>query len=725
MALTAALKAQIGAWYKALQQQIPDFIPRAPQRQMIADVAKTLAGDEGRHLAIEAPTGVGKTLSYLLPGIAIAREEQKTLVVSTANVALQDQIFSKDLPLLRKIIPDLRFTAAFGRGRYVCPRNLAALASSEPDQQDLLAFLDDTLAPNNKAEQEQCAKLKASLDGYKWDGLRDHTDQAIGDDLWRRLSTDKAGCLNRNCHYYRECPFFVARREIQEAEVVVANHALVMAALESEAVLPEPKNLLLVLDEGHHLPDVARDALEMSAEITAPWFRLQLDLFTKLVATCMEQFRPKTIPPLAIPERLSDHCEEVYTLIASLNNILNLYLPATQEAEHRFAMGVLPEEIMEVCRELAKHIEKLRGLAELFLNDLSEKTGTHDVVRLHRVLLQMNRALGMFEGQSKLWRLASMEQASGAPVTKWATREVREGQAHLFFHCVGIRVSDQLEKLIWRSVPHVVVTSATLRSLNSFSRLQEMSGLKEKAGDRFVALDSPFNHCEQGKLIIPQMRYEPLISNEEEHIAEMAAWFREQVESKKHAGMLVLFASQRAMQLFLSYVPDLRLLLLVQGDQPRYRLVELHRKRIDAGERSVLVGLQSFAEGLDLKGDYLTQVHIHKIAFPPIDSPVVLTEGEWLKSLNRYPFEVQSLPAASFNLIQQVGRLIRSHSCWGEVVIYDRRLLTKSYGQRLLAALPVFPVEQPEVPEAKKRLAKKTTGRRKNFPAKRRTSTGK
>ncbi|MEX9252129.1 ATP-dependent DNA helicase DinG [Pseudenterobacter timonensis] len=725
MALTAALKAQIGAWYKALQQQIPDFIPRAPQRQMIADVAKTLAGDEGRHLAIEAPTGVGKTLSYLLPGIAIAREEQKTLVVSTANVALQDQIFSKDLPLLRKIIPDLRFTAAFGRGRYVCPRNLAALASSEPDQQDLLAFLDDTLAPNNKAEQEQCARLKASLDGYKWDGLRDHTDQAIGDDLWRRLSTDKAGCLNRNCHYYRECPFFVARREIQEAEVVVANHALVMAALESEAVLPEPKNLLLVLDEGHHLPDVARDALEMSAEITAPWFRLQLDLFTKLVATCMEQFRPKTIPPLAIPERLSDHCEEVYTLIASLNNILNLYLPATQEAEHRFAMGVLPEEIMEICRELAKHIEKLRGLAELFLNDLSEKTGTHDVVRLHRVLLQMNRALGMFEGQSKLWRLASMEQASGAPVTKWATREVREGQVHLFFHCVGIRVSDQLEKLIWRSVPHVVVTSATLRSLNSFSRLQEMSGLKEKAGDRFVALDSPFNHCEQGKLIIPQMRYEPLISNEEEHIAEMAAWFREQVESKKHAGMLVLFASQRAMQLFLTYVPDLRLLLLVQGDQPRYRLVELHRKRIDAGERSVLVGLQSFAEGLDLKGDYLTQVHIHKIAFPPIDSPVVITEGEWLKSLNRYPFEVQSLPAASFNLIQQVGRLIRSHSCWGEVVIYDRRLLTKSYGQRLLAALPVFPVEQPEVPEAKKRPAKKTTGRRKSFPAKRRTSTGK
>ncbi|MCU6163161.1 ATP-dependent DNA helicase DinG, partial [Enterobacter bugandensis] len=104
----------------------------------------------------------------------------------------------------------------------------------------------------------------------------------------------------------------------------------------------------------------------------------------------------------------------------------------------------------------------------------------------------------------------------------------------------------------------------------------------------------------------------------------------------------------------------------------------------------VLVGLQSFAEGLDLKGELLTQVHIHKISFPPIDSPVILTEGEWLKSLNRYPFEVQSLPSASFNLIQQVGRLIRSNQCHGEIVIYDRRLLTKGYGSRLLAALPIF-----------------------------------
>lgn len=161
----------------------------------------------------------------------------------------------------------------------------------------------------------------------------------------------------------------------------------------------------------------------------------------------------------------------------------------------------------------------------------------------------------------------------------------------------------------------------------------------------------------------------------------------------------MLFASQRAMQLFLTQVADLRLMLLVQGDKPRYRLVELHRQRVEEGKTSVLIGLQSFAEGLDLKGELLSQVHIHKIAFPPIDSPVILTEGEWLKSLKRQPFVVQSLPNASFSLIQQVGRLIRSHECFGEIVIYDRRLLTKGYGVQLLGALPVFPIEEREMPD--------------------------
>jgi ATP-dependent DNA helicase DinG len=712
MALSSALKDQISQWYKALHQQIPDFISRAPQRQMIAEVAKTLSGENGRHLAIEAPTGVGKTLSYLIPGIAVGRAESKPLIVSTANVALQDQIFSKDLPLLKKIIPDLKFTGAFGRGRYVCPRNLAAMGTDVAGQGDLALFLGDELAPSSGEEQATCVKLAKSLNSYEWDGLRDHHPQSIGDSLWAKLSTDKANCLSRNCHYFRECPYFVARKEIESADVVVANHALVMAALESDSVLPPAKDLLLVLDEGHHLPDVARDALEMEGEITALSSNLQLDMIARQIELCMAQFAPKNPPSLTNPERLKNHCEEMRELLLLVEQHMTAYLPAdTPVAEYRFEMGELTPDLVSLCARLFKLTDALRGLAEFMLNDLSEKTGKHDIVRLHRSIIQMSRTLGYLEAMSKLWRLAALEKASNAPISKWVTRDVRDNVTHLYFHCVGIRVSDQLEKMLWRKVPHVVVTSATLRSLNSFARLQELSGLSEKAGDEFITLDSPFNHVTQGKLVIPEMRFEPSMATEAEHLAEMARFFRAELATEKHKGMLVLFASNRAMQTFLTHVTDLRLMLLVQGDQPRYRLVEEHRKRVTAGQTSVLIGLQSFAEGLDLKGELLTQVHIHKIAFPPIDSPVIVTEGEWLKSLKRYPFEVQSLPSASFNLIQQVGRLIRSHECHGEIVIYDRRLISKGYGPRLLAALPVFPIEQRAMPAEVKGAVKSAAAR--------------
>lgn len=698
MALTPAIKQQIDQWYKALQQQIPDFVSRAPQRQMIAEVARTLTGEYPRHAAIEAPTGVGKTLSYLIPGIAIGRAESKTLVVSTANIALQDQITTKDLPLLKTFIPDLTFTAAFGRARYVCPRNLAAL-TAETAQGDLLSFLSDELEPANKEEQAACQRMAQAFQRYEWDGLRDHYSASLDDSLWRKVSTDKANCLGKNCHYYRDCPFFIARREIENADVVVTNHALVMAAMESDAVLPSPKDLLLVLDEGHHVPDVARDALEMAGDITPGFVKTQMDNLIQLIAQCMAQFPPKSPPRLTHPERLTAHGEELIELTTTFVAMSELFLAGEGAAqEYRFPMGVMPEEMRQVCVKLHKLTDSLRGLTEYMAHDLGEKTGKHDVVRVHQALLRMSRTMSYLESKTTLWRLAALEKVSNAPISKWLQRELRDGQWRLTLHCAGIRVCDQLERLLWRNVSHVVLTSATLRSLNSYNRLKELSGLDEEEGDRFITLDSPFNHCQQGKLIIPKMRYEPLMENEAQHIAEMARFFRASLAQETHKGMLILFASQRAMQQFLTQVTDLRLMLLVQGDQPRSRLIALHRQRVEAGEVSVLIGLQSFAEGLDLKGELLSQVHIHKIAFPPIDSPVILTEGEWLKSQKRHPFVVQSLPAASFNLIQQVGRLIRSHACFGEIVIYDRRLITKGYGAQLLAALPVFPIEQPDMP---------------------------
>lgn len=700
MSLSQSVKMQISQWYKALPEHIEGFIPRAPQREMIVEVAKTFSDEMGRHLIIEAPTGVGKTLSYLIPGIAISREEKKPLIISTANVALQDQIYSKDLPLLKKIIPDLTFTGAFGRGRYLCPRNLEAICATEGEQIDLMFLLEDKVDVATSAEREICQELKHDFTSFGWDGLRDHHKRALTDSLWRKISTDKMNCLGRNCQYYHRCPFFLARREIDEVDVVITNHALVMAAMESESVLPDAKNILLVLDEGHHIPDVARDALEVEGEITLSALNMQLDNMTRHVSQYLAQFIPVKPPKLADPIRFDAHIAKMREAYQDVEHFTRALLPERSENdEYLFPLGQLPEQLLLCCQDLFKLTDGLKMLGESILNDLTERTAKEDVVRLHRAILTTSRMVGYLENMAKLWRLATLEQTSKAPVSKWLTRRYDKKQSHLYLHCAGIRVSEQLTQLLWKNIPHVVITSATLRSLNSFSRIQELTGLSEHFDDRFITLSSPFTHERQGKLVIPKMRYEPTMANEKAHLKEMARYFRQGMVENHHRGQLVLFSSQRAMEGFLEEVKDLRLSLLVQGDQPRYRLVETHCKRIDAGDNSVLIGLQSFAEGLDLKGDYLTQVHIHKIAFPPVTDPVIVTEGEWLKSLKRYPFEVQSLPSASFNLIQQVGRLIRSHHCHGEVVIYDRRLLTKNYGSRLLTALPVFPIYQPDIPK--------------------------
>ncbi len=695
MSLSQSVKMQI-----TLPEHIEGFIPRAPQREMIAEVAKTFSDETGRHLIIEAPTGVGKTLSYLIPGIAISREEKKPLIISTANVALQDQIYSKDLPLLKKIIPDLTFAGAFGRGRYLCPRNLEAICATEGEQIDLMFLLEDKVDVATSAEREICQELKHDFTSFGWDGLRDHHKRALTDSLWRKISTDKMNCLGRNCQYYHRCPFFLARREIDEVDVVITNHALVMAAMESESVLPDAKNILLVLDEGHHIPDVARDALEVEGEITLSALNMQLDNMTRHVSQYLAQFIPVKPPKLADPIRFDAHIAKMREAYQDVEHFTRALLPERSENdEYLFPLGQLPEQLLLCCQDLFKLTDGLKMLGESILNDLTERTAKEDVVRLHRAILTTSRMVGYLENMAKLWRLATLEQTSKAPVSKWLTRRYDKKQSHLYLHCAGIRVSEQLTQLLWKNIPHVVITSATLRSLNSFSRIQELTGLSEHFDDRFITLSSPFTHERQGKLVIPKMRYEPTMANEKAHLKEMARYFRQGMVENHHRGQLVLFSSQRAMEGFLEEVKDLRLSLLVQGDQPRYRLVETHCKRIDAGDNSVLIGLQSFAEGLDLKGDYLTQVHIHKIAFPPVTDPVIVTEGEWLKSLKRYPFEVQSLPSASFNLIQQVGRLIRSHHCHGEVVIYDRRLLTKNYGSRLLTALPVFPIYQPDIPK--------------------------
>ncbi|MFT7235799.1 MAG: ATP-dependent DNA helicase DinG, partial [Methylophagaceae bacterium] len=239
---------------------MPDFKSRPQQVQMSEFIAERLKQKTYQRVAVvEAPTGVGKTLAYLAGVIDIALENKKTLVISTATVNLQQQLLQKDLPQFRDAtgLP-LRFVQAKGRRRYLCPSKLSRVRL-EQSQQELSLNVE---AKYQQTQQQQKAEhLYQQWQQESWDGDRDSYSGNIGSELWHQISTDSEGCAGKNCSHYSACPYYRVRKEMMAANVVVANHNLVLsdADLGGGLVLPNPEEVLFVFDEAHNLPQKALD----------------------------------------------------------------------------------------------------------------------------------------------------------------------------------------------------------------------------------------------------------------------------------------------------------------------------------------------------------------------------------------------------------------------------------------------------------------------------------
>jgi ATP-dependent DNA helicase DinG len=288
MALSDALKQEIQQAYRDLLAG-KGIRARYGQRLMIAEIARymgEITADDGRRTSppatcvIEAGTGTGKTLAYLVAAVPVARALGKTLVISTATVALQDQIVLKDLPDLKQHTRlDFRWTLAKGRGRYLCMSRLEARLHDEGngDSETMPLFLLEAQAGDEPGSRAFFEQMLARYGDRSWDGDRDHWPEQIPDDVWRQVTTDHRQCTNRHCSYFDSCAFFDARKELDQADVVVANHDLVLAdlALGGGAILPEPENALYIFDEAHHLPDKALNHFAASVALngTRQWLK--------------------------------------------------------------------------------------------------------------------------------------------------------------------------------------------------------------------------------------------------------------------------------------------------------------------------------------------------------------------------------------------------------------------------------------------------------------------
>jgi ATP-dependent DNA helicase DinG len=703
----AALARHAVAAFEKVVGTTTGFRRRPGQHQMAEAVAAALSQVTlGEHphptkaiAVIQAGTGVGKSAAYASTAIAMALERKTRVVISTATVALQEQLMTKDLPALaRSMELPFAFALAKGRGRYVCKLKLERLVGSGAAEEDLFEDMaaEDKPQPKISALSQEAIeerrqalleKMAHQLATATWDGDRDSLADTPDPRDWSAVAAERHTCTARHCPRYKECSYYNARTKLAEANVIVANHDLVLASLGMKT-LPDLDNCLVVFDEGHHLPAVALDQFSSSMDLS------NLRWLDKV---------PKTMSDVA--GKLALHqSEDLQTVTSQLKTAITSVARMAMEmvwahtgrntrgegndGTLRFAHGVLPEALHEPVRQIQAQATGLSKVLEALGVEVKAiaKDDPSQAVLCAQLYAQLG---GIAPRLGSLVSTANLLLEHGEqPLAKWLQAESENGYLTMTAHACPIVPGDLLRQFLWSQVRGAVVTSASLTSCGSFDYFLKEAGLSNK--DYVFALEvaSPFDYAKQGSLTVVQTEADP--KNADAYTAEMVRALMNDIENVKR-GALVLFTSRAQMRAASDAVPGhLMDMVLVQGTQSRTRLLAAHAERVESGLPSVLFGLQSFGEGLDLPGALCETVFIAKLPFAPPSDPVDEARAEWLRSVGRDPFNELVIPATGIKLLQWTGRAIRTESDRARVICYDKRLTQTSYGKRMLAGLPAY-----------------------------------
>jgi ATP-dependent DNA helicase DinG len=691
--LTDATKDAIRAAYARLKEGLPGFRPRASQGRMIAEVAKALAS-EGGAAVIEAPTGTGKSMAYLIAGHEVARAQKKKLLIATATVALQEQLVERDIPLYLKLNGvTAKVALAKGMGRYVCLRNLRMAAGSLDEPAQLGLGLDNDLAlwarPPAERDKQALNKLAAAIDRDEWDGDMDRAPAPVSDLLRPMVTTTSGGCTGRRCAHFMVCPLFAARRAIGDADIVVANQDLVLADLTMPSgqdsyggvILPKPEETLYVFDEGHHVPGKAIDRGASEVYMTATV--RQLSRLGRQVHAAYSLTDKEVLGKLSLDagdaklQELSDALEELEKTI----RLAWLPDPGEREPMYRGSLGQLPEAWTEQARMLsllAGEVQRWLAAVRRAVVEMSDGGPTQEALSR-----ELGMALERVGKQAACWQAwASDDPDDAPPLARWVTLA---GDQQLVCHASSVSAGGLLRNVLWGNASGVVMTSATLSAGGNFRGFADAVGLPDDAVT--LSLPSPFDLAAQARLEVPHMRAMP--DAREEHAQEISDWLDAHLDWQ--AGNLVLFTSRAKLDRVLQRLPiDKVRKVRAQGSLGKAQLIAEHCADVEAGKGSTLFGLASFGEGLDLPGKLCETVVITQLPFAVPTDPVGATYAEWLESRGRNPFIEVTVPEATRLLTQYCGRLIRNETDTGRIVLLDRRVVTKRYGTGMLRALPPF-----------------------------------
>lgn len=648
---TSHEQTQVSAWLADVIDELGGQ-RRPGQQQMASEVTNAL--QTGTHLLVQAGTGTGKSLAYLVPAVEYSLGSESPVVVATATLALQSQIINRDLPrLLETLEPSLPRSVDVallkGRANYVCKHKLNG-AASEPDDDSLVASTDVTGQPLSHLGEE-VMRLRSWAEETDT-GDRDDLKPGVTDEAWRQVSVSARECIGASkCPFGDECFSELAREAAGEADIVVTNHAmLAIAAFEDLNIMPDTE--AIVIDEAHELTDRVTSAV--TSHLSGPMIR-----------TVAKQARQEAVDA-------SDLTDAAAGLEAA-------FAPAPTGW---FSQGLNEHQLTA--------LESVRDETRQLMSDLKE-SGTKDTEESDRQLVR-NRLNEILETAELLLFAGSHPQGD---TVVWATRpshfEPGHGWVEADPHAAPLLYAAPLsiagkfrDKLLNAST--AILTSATLAIGGKFDAITGDLGFSLNGGAKYKTLDvgSPFNYPKQGILYVaddlPKPGPQPSVKSHDR---------LEQLLEASKGGALCLFSSRSAAK---AAADEMRrrfgdkLEILVQGESTLSGLID----DFTGDSSACLFGTLSLWQGVDVPGDALRLVTIDRIPFPRPDDPLSSARSRYISQRGGNGFMAVSANHAAVRLAQGAGRLIRSTSDRGVVAILDSRIASAGYGRYLKASMPEF-----------------------------------
>ncbi|MFQ5463281.1 MAG: ATP-dependent DNA helicase [Phycisphaerae bacterium] len=631
-----------------IAQKLSEYEVRPEQLDMAGAVEEAFAQEE--HLLVEAGTGVGKSFAYLIPAINLAVEKNEPVVVSTHTIALQEQLFHKDIPFLQSVLP-MEFSAVLvkGRANYVGLRRLARASG----RQDLLF---DGLGQLSELHRIEDWAYKTE------DGSLSDLPSQPAPVVWDRVRSDADDCLGRRCPYFDKCFYQRARKKAQAAQLLVVNHAMLFSDLavrrQGASILPDYR--YVVLDEAHTVEQVAGDHLGLSVTNTQVRYLLNA-LHNERTGKGM------------LGKRLG---QDLVPLVRSLHEETEGHFEAL--ADWHDESGVFGRRLRQpppVENISSTRLVELRDALRALRGDADDETRLEIEGQMQRCR-ELTRAIDY-------WHKQAVEDS-----VYWL--DVSRGRRlRVELNVRPIEVGPVLQAALFEPVASAVLTSATLTTggRGDFDFMRRRVGLEDV---RCASLGSPFDYQRQLEVYVEATMPNPAQSGA---FTEAAIGAIRKYVAKTDGRAFVLFTSYQMLKVcaesLASFLEQQGMALLVQGaGLGRSQMLD----RFRAEPRSVLFGTDTFWAGVDVPGEALSNVIITKLPFSVPTQPIVEARAERIKEAGGNPFMELHVPEAILKLKQGVGRLIRTRRDSGIVVILDPRVVSKPYGKHFLAALPDCPV---------------------------------